>query len=91
MEIHTLEETVLESQAHYHAALAEVAGLTAVTSSAMADSLRSDREIEELRKTILKMTDAYQERIAAVEDKYASLQELHAGLLFELTRSSKTH
>ena len=67
MEIHTLEETVLESQAHYHAALAEVAGLTAVTSSAMADSLRSEREIEELRKTLLKMTDAYQERIAAVK------------------------
>ncbi len=85
-EIHTLEETMLESQTHYHQALSEVAGLTAVTNTAMADSLRSEREIEELRRTINKMTDAYQERIAAVEDKYVSLQELHATLLGDLSR-----
>jgi hypothetical protein len=86
LEISRLEEALLEQQAHYEQALAELAGLTAVTNSAMADTQRSEREIEEMRKTISKMTDVYQERITAVEDKYASLQEIHAGLMLEFSR-----
>jgi hypothetical protein len=85
-EVRALEETVLESQAHHQAALAEMAQLTTTTSAALAESLRSEREVEDLRRTMHKMMNACQERIAAVEDKYASLQELHAGLLSELSR-----
>ena len=85
-EARALEEAVLEAQAHHGQALAEMAGLTAVTNAALSESLRAEREVEDLRRTMNKMMDACQERIAAVEDKYASLQELHAGLLSELSR-----
>ncbi len=86
LEIARLEHTLLEQQTHYDQALAELAGLTAVTNSAMADAQRTDREIEEMRRTLNKMADVYQERIFAVEDKYSSLQELHAGLMLEFSR-----
>jgi hypothetical protein len=86
IEMMRLEEVHLEQQAHYEQALSEVAGLTVLTNTAMTDTLRTEREIEEMRRTLAKMADVYQERIAAVEDKYASLQELHAGLMLEFSR-----
>lgn len=85
-EIVRLENSLMEAQQHYHAALGEVAGLTAVTNAAMSDVLRADKETEQMKRTLTKMAESYQERLVALEDKYANLQELHAGLLLELQK-----